>query len=277
MEAANDSQTTDFQTTDAQATPSAPDLLRLDGKVAFVTGSSKGIGKAMAHGLAEQGARVVISSRKQDAVEAVAAELEADGLEATGIACHVGKPDAIEAALEKTEDVYGGLDVLVNNAAVNPVYGGIEETEEGAFDKIMQVNVKGPLLMAQHAHAMMKARGGGSIINVSSISGLKPDDGLGAYSVSKAALIQLSKVLAKEWGDDGIRANTICPGIIKTKFSAALWQNDALMKRVEQMIPAGRIGQPHEMTGLAVFLASDASSFCTGSTFVADGGQMIAG
>jgi NAD(P)-dependent dehydrogenase (short-subunit alcohol dehydrogenase family) len=252
-------------------------LFSLKDKVAIVTGSSKGIGKSMARGLAEFGAKVIVSSRKQDAVDAVAAEFKADGLEATGIACHVGDEAQLKNLVDKTVETYGGIDILINNAATNPVFGPVNEMDGGVFDKIMGVNVKSPFLLSNLCYPIMQERGGGSIIHISSVEGHKPGFGLGIYSISKAAIIMLAKNQAKEWGGVNIRVNAICPGLIKTKFSSALWQNEALLKQLEQHLPSGRMGQPHEMVGLAIFLASDASSYCTGATFEADGGYLIAG
>ncbi len=252
-------------------------LFSLKGKVAVVTGSSKGIGEAIARGLAEHGAKVVISSRKQEAIDEVAAQFKQDGLEATGIACHVGKADQRKALIKQTIEQYGGVDILVNNAAINPVFGPIEEAEEVAFDKIMDVNVKAPWMLANLALPSMKERGGGSVINISSVEGLKPGFGLGIYSTSKAALIMLTQNQAKEWGQYKVRSNAICPGLIKTKFSAALWQNEALMKMIKQNLPSSRMGTPEEMAGLAVLLASDAAAYMTGGVYTADGGYMIAG
>ncbi len=252
-------------------------LFNLEGKVAIVTGSSKGIGESIARGLAEFGAKVVISSRKQEAVDEVAATFKAAGLEATGIACHVGKPEQLKALVDKTIETYGGVDILVNNAATNPVFGSITEVDDTVFDKIMGVNVKSPHLLSNLCYPSMKERGGGSVIHISSVEGHKPGFGLGIYSVSKAALIMLAKNQAKEWGSANIRVNVICPGLIQTKFSSALWGNEALLQQMEQHLPSGRMGQPDEMAGLAVFLASAASTYCTGSTFEADGGYLIAG
>ncbi|MEM1321501.1 MAG: glucose 1-dehydrogenase [Bacteroidota bacterium] len=251
-------------------------LFQLDGKVAIITGASKGIGAAMAQGLAAFGAKVVISSRKQEAVDAVANELTQAGLEAIGIACHVGDPEQLQQLVDKTVAQYGGIDILINNAATNPIFGPISEAGGEIFDKIMNVNVKAPFALANLVYPHMKTRGGGSIINISSVEGMKPSFGLGLYSVSKAALLMLTQNQAKEWGTDGIRSNAICPGLIKTKFSAAIWQNETLLKQVEKHLPAGRMAAPDEMTGLAIFLASSASSYCTGSVFTADGGHMIA-
>ena len=249
----------------------------LEGKVAIVTGASKGIGESMARGLAEHGAKVVICSRKQDAVDAVAEAFKQDGLEATGIACHVGNEEQLKNLVEKTIEIYGGVDILINNAAINPTFGPIKDATGEVFDKIMNVNVKACMLLANMCYSSMKSRGGGSIINIASVEGMKPSFGLGMYSVSKAAVIMLSQNQAKEWGKAGIRSNAICPGLIQTKFSAALWKNDAVLKQVEQHLPAGRMAQPDEMAGLALFLASDASSYCTGGVYTADGGHMIAG
>jgi len=250
---------------------------RLNGKVAIITGSSKGIGESIARGLAEFGARVIVSSRKQEAVDAVAESFRQDELEATGIACHVGDEEQLKKLVQKTVEIYGGVDILVNNAATNPVFGPIAEADSGVFDKIMGINLKACFSLANHCYPVMKKRGGGSVINISSVEGLKPSFGLGLYSISKAALLMLTKNQAKEWGRDGIRSNAICPGLIKTKFSTAIWQNEALLKQIEKNLPAGRMALPEEMAGLAVFLASPASSYCTGGVFAADGGLVIAG
>lgn len=249
----------------------------LEGKVAIVTGASKGIGESIARGFAEFGAKVVVSSRKQEAVDAVAESFKADGLEATGIACHVGSEEQLQNLVDKTIEVYGGVDIIVNNAATNPVYGPIVNSTSELFDKIMNVNVKACMLLANMCHASMKSRGGGSVINIASVEGMKPSFGLGMYSISKAAVIMLTQNQAKEWGKDGIRSNALCPGLIQTKFSSALWQNDHILKQVEKHLPSGRMAQPDEMAGLALFLASDASSYCTGGVYTADGGHMIAG
>jgi NAD(P)-dependent dehydrogenase (short-subunit alcohol dehydrogenase family) len=248
---------------------------KLDGKVAILTGASKGIGAAMAHGLAAQGAKVVVSSRKQDAVDAVAAEIRANGGTATGIACHVGQEDQLKSLVDQAVATYGGIDILINNAAINPVFGPLSEMDGAVFDKIMHVNVRACFLLANLCYPHLKKSGQGSVINIASVEALKPGMGLGLYSVSKAALVMLTKNQAREWGNDGIRANVICPGLIKTKFSATIWQNEQLLNKVVGDIPFGRMAQPEEMVGLAVFLASSASSYCTGSIFTADGGYMI--
>lgn len=249
----------------------------ISNKVAIVTGASKGIGESIARGLAEYGAKVIISSRKQDAVDAVAKKFKADGLEATGIACHVGDPAQCEQLVAKTVEIYGGVDILINNAATNPTYGPIHKQGSDIFDKVMNINVKAPFQLANLVFPIMKERGGGSIVHIASVEGMKPSEGLGLYSVSKAALIMLTKSQGKEWGRANIRVNAICPGLIQTKFSQALWSNEAILGQVEKHLPSGRMAQPDEMAGLAVFLASDASSYCTGSIFTADGGHMITG
>jgi dehydrogenase/reductase SDR family protein 4 len=249
----------------------------LTGKVAIVTGASKGIGESIARGLAEFGAKVIVSSRKQEAVDEVAEALKADGLEATGVACHVGDEAQLKNLVAQTIKIYGGVDILVNNAVTNPYFGRLESYTSDLFDKMMNVNVKAPFTLANLCFAKMKERGGGSIINIASVEGLKPSSGLSIYSVNKAALIMLTKTQAKEWGLAGVRSNAICPGLIKTKFSQALWKNEKVMEQVTEELPAGRMAAPDEMAGLACFLASDASSYSTGSVFLADGGHMISG
>jgi NAD(P)-dependent dehydrogenase (short-subunit alcohol dehydrogenase family) len=247
-------------------------LFRLDGKVALVTGASKGIGEAMARGLAESGASVVLSSRKQEAVDSVAGEFKASDLEATGIAANMGNIDDIHALVDKTVEVYGGLDIIINNAAANPVFGPVQNTDERAFDKIIDVNLKGPFELCKQAWPIMKQRGGGSIIHISSIGGLTPETGIGIYSVSKAAIINMTKAMAQDWGADNIRVNAICPGLIKTKFSEALWNDESSLERFVKRIPLGRIGEAEDITGLAVYLASAASAYCSGGVYMVDGG-----
>lgn len=247
----------------------------LTGKVAIVTGASKGIGEAIAREFGKAGAKVVISSRKQDQLDAVAEEYKKEGIEVLPFAANTGKMDDIENLVKKTIEVYGGVDILVNNAATNPVFGPAVNVDLSAYDKIMEVNVKGPFYLSQLVYPSMKARGGGSIINISSVEGINPGFGLGAYSVSKAALIMQSKVFAKEWGRDNIRVNAVCPGLIKTKFSQALWSNDKTMDMVMHKQPIQRIGETKDLSGLALFLASDAGSYTTGAVMTVDGGLTI--
>ncbi len=250
-------------------------LFDLSGKVAIITGSSKGIGAAMARGLAEFGAKVVISSRKQEAVDELAATFNANGLEAIGIGCHVGKPEQRAELIKKTVSHYGRLDIIINNAATSVHFGPIETGDSAAFDKTMDINVKAPFELCKLALPYMKKAGGGSIINVSSVEGLKPAFGLGIYSVSKASIKMLTENMAKEWGKYGVRANSIMPGLVKTKLSQALWSNDALLQSYNQQVPLGRIAKPEELAGIAIFLASDASSYVTGGVFTVDGGYML--
>lgn len=248
----------------------------LNKKVAIITGASKGIGKDIAMTLAAHGARVVVSSRKQKAIDEVVREIELKGGEAHAIECHVGKEDQLHNLVNETVAKYGAIDILVNNAATNPTFGPIDLTDSKLFDKVMQVNVKACMLLANLCMPYMKERDGGSIINIASVEGLKPTAGLGMYSISKAALLMLTKVQAKEWGRDKIRSNAICPGLIKTKFSASIWQNEQVLEKFVKHLPLKRIAQPNEISGLALFLASDASSYCTGGEYTADGGYMIA-
>lgn len=256
---------------------STKQALSLEGRVAIITGSSKGIGKSIAQALAEQGAKVVISSRSQEAVDTVASEFKTEGYEAFGIACNIGKADQREQLIQKTIAHYGGIDILVNNAAINPVFGPLENADDEAFDKIMSVNLKAPWVLSNLALPSMKERGGGSIINIASVEALRPGSGLGLYSASKAALVMLTKNQAKEWGQYGVRSNALCPGLIKTKFSAGLWQNEKMLQKLERSIPAGRMGMPNEMSGIVGLLASNAGAYMTGGVYTADGGYMITG
>ena len=250
-------------------------LFELDGKVALITGSSKGIGLALAEVLAEYGAKVVVSSRSQDSVDEVAKNLRAKGHTVMAQACHVGDSEQRKILVTKTIETYGGIDILINNAAINPVFKGLESMSEEIYDKMMNVNLKAAFDLSNLSFPYLKDSKGSSIINIASVEGLKPSFGLGLYGVTKAALIMLTQVQAKEWGKYGIRSNAICPGLIQTKFSSALWQNETIMKQVVKELPAGRMAQPQELTGLAVYLASDAGSYSTGGTYTVDGGHMI--
>ncbi len=250
-------------------------IYALKGKTAIVTGASKGIGLAIAETFAQLGANVIVSSRKQEAVDTVAKSLTDKGYSAKGIACHMGDGDQIQNLVKQTVDSYGGIDIVVNNAAVNPIFGGVEESDDAAFDKIMNVNVKGPLQLCKASYPYLKENSGGSVINISSIEGITPGHGLGLYSVSKSALIQLTKVLAREWGKNHVRANVICPGLVKTKFSEALTSNEKILKMVMMKQALPTVAEPQDIAGLALFLASDASAFCTGGSYIADGGYTI--
>lgn len=250
-------------------------VFSLEGKVALITGASKGIGFGIAEIFSAAGAKVVICSRKQEALDEMANQLNSKGYEAAGIACNVGNMEELPKLVEKTVEKYGGIDILVNNAATNPVFGPVHETSLDAFDKIMNVNVKAAFELTKLCYPHLRNSSGASVINISSIGGLSPEHGLGIYSVSKAALISLTKVFAKEWGDSKIRVNVICPGLIQTKFSEALWSNDKIMSMIMRQLAIKRAGTSEEIGAMALFLASSASSYTTGGVFTADGGFTI--
>jgi len=247
----------------------------LQGQVALITGASKGIGLSIAQAFAEAGAKVIISSRDQGVLDEVAATMRTKGLEVWGIACHVAKMDALELLVQQTIEKFGQIDILVNNAATNPVFGPIQETSLDAFDKIMQVNVKAPFQLMRLCYPYLKLSSNPSIINISSVGGISPEAGLGIYSVSKAALISLTKACAKEWGMDQIRVNAICPGLIKTKFSEALWSNEPILKSVIKNLSIKRMGEPDEIAAAALYFASPMAKYTTGSVITADGGLTI--
>ena len=251
-------------------------LFDLSGKVAIVTGASKGIGEAMARGLAEHGAKVVVSSRKQEAVDDVAAGFRKDGLEAIGISCHVARKDQCDQLIEKTIATYGRIDIVINNAGTNPYFGPIENMSPEIYQKTMDINVNACMYLSNLCVPHMRANGGGSVIHISSIEGLHPTAGFAAYNLSKAALIMLAQNQSVEWGKDNIRVNVICPGLVKTKLSTALWADEKNLQRFQSKIPLGRMAKPDEMAGLAVFLASNASSYMTGAVLVNDGGILHA-
>ena len=247
----------------------------LSGKVALITGASRGIGLAIAQAYAAAGAKIVLASRKQEALDAAAAQIRAAGGEALPIAAHTGSEEAVAALVAQATEAYGGVDIAVNNAATNPHFGSILTAEESHWDKILDVNVKGYFRVAKACAAGMKARGGGKIINIASVAGLAPQPGMGVYCVSKAAVLMLTQALAAELAADNIQVNAIAPGFIKTKFSQAIWGNPQINEMVMKLIPQGRMAAPEELTGIALYLASDASSFTTGATFTIDGGQMV--
>ena len=252
-------------------------LFDLTGKVAIVTGSSRGIGKAIATAMAEQGAKVVISSRNQDACDAVAAELNAAHGEDTAIAiaASLSSKPALQNLVTETERQFGRIDALVCNAASNPYYGPMAGIEDDQFRKIFENNVLANHWLIAMAAPGMVARKEGSIIIVSSIGGLTSSTVIGAYNVSKAADFQLARNLAAEYGPAGVRVNCIAPGLVRTDFARALWENPDTLKAVTRSTPMRRIGEPHEIAGAAVFLASPASTFMTGQTIVVDGGSTI--
>jgi NAD(P)-dependent dehydrogenase (short-subunit alcohol dehydrogenase family) len=248
----------------------------LEGKVAVVTGASRGIGRAIALELAGAGARVVVSSRKLESVQAVAAEIGAAGGEALAIQAHVGHNEELEALVARTMEAFGRLDIAVNNAATNPHFGPLLTADEGQWDKILDTNIKGAFRVCKAVVPHMEAQGGGKIINLTSIAGLRPSPGMGVYSVSKAALIALTQVLAVELGPANIQVNAIAPGIIKTRFSQVLWQTPNIAGPMLAHLPLGRFGEAQDVAGLALFLASSAANYITGAVFVVDGGMSTA-
>ena len=251
------------------------DRFSLAGKVAIVTGSTKGIGKAIAECLAEAGAKVVVSSRKEDVCAEVADAINATGGAALAVPCNISHKDQLQALVDTTLEKWGRIDVLVCNAAVNPHYGPMSEISEEAYDKIMNTNVKSNLWLCNMVLPQMAERGDGAIVIVSSIGGLKGNDKLGTYGLSKAADMQLARNLAVEWGHANIRANCIAPGLVRTDFARALWEDPEANKRAIASYPIGRLGEPEDIAGMALLLASDAGSFITGQTFVVDGGATI--
>jgi len=252
-------------------------LFDLTGKVAIVTGSTKGIGRAIAGALARSGARVVISSRKAENCEEVASRIRGEGLEAIAIACHIGKREDVERLVSETRREYGKIDILVCNAAVNPYYGPMAKLTDDVFAKVMDSNVRSNIWLANLVLPEMAERKDGSVIIVSSIGGLKGSLNLGIYAISKAADFQLVRNLAVEWGPHNVRVNAIAPGLVKTDFARALWENPELLARAEANTPLRRIGEPEEIAGAAVFLASPASRWMTGQVVVIDGGVTISG
>lgn len=245
----------------------------LTGKVALITGASRGIGFAIAQAYAKAGAKVVLASRKQADLDVAAEQINSDGGIAIGIAAHTGSDEAVNALIAKAVETYGRLDITVNNAATNPHFGPLLTAEESHWDKIYDVNVKGYFRVAKASVPHMTE--GGKIINVASVAGLEPQPFMGVYCVSKAAVLMLTEVLANELAPQNIQVNAIAPGFVKTKFSSALWQSESIYEGVVGGIPQKRMAEPDELAGMALYLASPASSFTTGGTFVVDGGQLV--
>jgi len=252
-------------------------LFDLSGKVALITGSTKGIGKAIAERMAEHGAKVVISSRNQDACDDVAQGIRENGGDAIAMACNINYQEQLENLATVTRDQLGPVDILVCNAALNPYYGPIQEIPDVAFDKVMHANIGSVHRLCQLIIPGMAEREGGSVIIVSSIGGLKGTDKLGAYAISKAADMQIARNLAVEWGPSNVRVNCIAPGLIRTDFAKALWENPETYAATVKRYPLRRIGEPDEIAGAAIYLASGSGSFTTGQTIVVDGGGTIAG
>ncbi len=249
-------------------------LFDLTGKVALLTGASKGMGLAMATALADHGATVVISARKQDQLHAAAEQINARGKgKAHAVACNVGYKDQLQALVDQTHDKAGKIDVVIGNAGVNPYYGKTSEIPDDAYDKTMNANVKSNLWLAQMVAPDMVEKGSGSMAFTSSIGAFKPSVMLGTYGMSKLALIGLCRNLAEEFGPKGLRFNAICPGLVKTEFARELWDNPDVEKRIKEQIPLRRLGEPEDFAGLAVFLASDASKYMTGQALTVCGGS----
>ena len=247
-------------------------MLSLAKKTAIVSGGSKGIGKAIAMKLAQAGANVVICSRKKENLDSAVNEAELNGLALIPIECNTSNNESIQSVVDHTIEKFDRVDVLVNNAAANPYYGPILNSEDSHWDKIFDVNVKGYFNFAKACSDTMIANNSGKIINVASIAAKTPLEGLGVYNISKAAVVMLTKVLAKELGEHNINVNTLAPGLIKTDFSRALWENEDTHNKIVKSIPQGKMGSPDDISGMALYLASEASDFVTGSIFTVDGG-----
>ncbi len=251
------------------------ELFDLTGKVALLTGASKGMGEAMAEGLAEQGAKVVISSRKLEGCQETAQRINdrcGDG-SAVAVACNIGYKEQLEGLVKATHDAFGPIDILVGNAGVNPFYGPMSEIPDWAFDKTMESNVRSNHWLCQMVAPDMVEKGSGSIMITASVGAFSPSTTLGTYNISKLADIALVRNLAAELGPSGVRVNAICPGLIKTDFAKALWDNPEAKKRAETAIPLRRLGESEDLKGLAVFLASDASAYMTGQALTVCGGS----
>jgi len=250
------------------------DKFLLTGKVALVTGGSRGIGRSITLGLAEAGADIVLASRKLPDLEATAQQISQMGRKALPVVANIRHLPEINDLIKKATDEFGHIDILVNNAGTNPSFSSVFNIEEKVWDITLGLNLKGCFFLSQVVGRMMRDKGGGgSIINMSSEYGINPRPGLGVYSISKAAIIMLTQVLAEEWGQYDIRVNAIAPGIVKTQFSEALWDNPIIRDKTEDNTALGRIAEPEEIVGAALYLASEASSYVTGQTIVLDGGH----
>jgi len=247
-------------------------MLSLKGKSAIISGGSKGIGKAIAFTFAKAGANVVICSRKKDNLKAAVEEAKLQGLHIDSLKCNTSDASSITEVVDYTIQQFSTIDILVNNAAANPYYGPILNSEDSHWNKIYDVNVKGYFNFVKACSQVMINQKSGKIINVASIAAKTPLEGLGVYNISKAAVVMLTKVLAKELGSQNIQVNTLAPGLIKTDFSRALWENEETYNQIIKTIPQGKMGVPEDVSGMALYLASSASDFITGSLFTVDGG-----
>lgn len=246
----------------------------LQGKVALITGGSRGIGKATALGFARAGADVVVTSRKLPDLEMVAEEIKGLGRKSLAIAAHVGRVEDIKNLVSKVKEEFGRIDILVNNAGTNPAMDSALDAEERAWDALMNLNLKGLFFLSQAVARVMKEHGGGVIINVSSAAGIRPGL-LPLYSISKAGVIMATKVTAQEWGKYGIRVNAVAPGVIKTRFSEAIWGNPQISAKILNKVPMRRFAEPEELVGAMLYLASNASQYVTGTVISVDGGEVI--
>ncbi|MGB4343300.1 MAG: SDR family oxidoreductase [Moraxellaceae bacterium] len=250
-------------------------IFDLTGKIALVTGASRGIGASIARLLAGQGAHVILSGRKADACEIVATEIRNAGGKAEVMACHIGEMEQIEQIFSAIREKYGRLDILVNNAATNPHFGPIHETDLTAFQKTVDVNIRGYFFMSARAVKLMGETGGGSIVNVASVNGVIPGSFQGIYSITKAAVISMTKAFAKEAAASNIRVNALLPGATETKFASALTQNPTILNELLKHVPMNRVAQPDEMAGAVLFLVSPAGSYTTGACLNVDGGYLL--
>jgi NAD(P)-dependent dehydrogenase (short-subunit alcohol dehydrogenase family) len=250
-------------------------LFDISGRIALVSGASRGIGEAIARLLAQHGAYVIVSSRKQEDCEAVAASIREAGGKAEAFPCHVGRMEDIAAIFEHIRGTHGRLDICVNNAATNPYFGHILDTDLGAFNKTVEVNIRGYFFMSLEAGKLMREHGGGAIVNTASINALQPGPMQGIYSITKAAVVSMTKAFAKECAPLGIRCNALLPGLTRTKFAGALFENDDIYKMAMEKIPMGRHAEPDEMAGTVLYLVSDASSYTNGECIVVDGGMTL--
>lgn len=250
-------------------------LFDLDGRIAFVSGASRGIGEAIAHLLAEQGAHVVVSSRKLADCEAVANAIRERGGSAEAFACHIGKLEDIHATIAHIRKVHGRLDICINNAATNPYFGHVLDTDLGAFNKTVEVNIRGYFFMSVEAGKLMREQGSGVIVNTASINALQPGPMQAIYSITKGAVVNMTKAFAKECAQYGIRCNALLPGLTRTRFAGALFEHEEIYQTAMATIPMGRAAEPKEMAGAVLLLVSEAGSYINGECIVVDGGITI--